>query len=325
MTHAGPGIHEMSMEAYIAHPAISRGVLLKALIHPALGKAAMDFPGETTDPMRLGTATHMSVYEQEKIPLRFSIWKETYKDEKTGQDKKQVRRGAKWEAHLKAAQIAGRDPNLTESQYAHALSMGRAVREHEVAGALLARQPSRKELVIIFEDSVTGLLLKVRIDQLIEDELPTVADLKTCASVEERAFTDSIIRYGYDIQTWLYPAAFRAIEGGDYIPPADVRKRANAAARGKEHVSEPPPVNFVITAVEKDKTIPNPKDGGKTLTHAVRVFEMERWMAGGHMRARYALDILAKCRENNEWPSYPLRVERLDPPDWYLRQWGGRR
>ena len=296
--HVGPGIHEMSMEAYLAHPAISRGVLLETLISPARGKKAMDFPGATTDPMRLGTATHMSVYEQEKIPLRYSIWKETYKDEKTGETKKQVRRGVKWEAHLKSAKIGGKDPHLTESMYAHALSMGKAVREHPIAAALLARTPSRKELVIIFEDPDTGLLIKVRIDQLIEDDFPTVADLKTCQKVDDRAFANSIIEYGYDCQAYLYTAAFRAIGG---------------------HES----VNFVIAAVEKDKTIL--AADGKTLTHAVRVFEMERWRAGGHMRVRTALDRLALCEKEQIWPSYPLRVERLDPPDWYLRRWGGRR
>ena len=297
-TIPGVGIHEMTMEEYLAHPAISRGVLLETLISPARGKKAMDFPSETTDPMRLGTATHMSVYEQEKIPLRYSIWKETYKDEKTGKDKKQVRRGERWDAHLTSAKIGGKDPHLTESMYAHAMSMGKAVREHPIAGALLKREPSRKELVIIFEDPDTGLLIKVRIDQLIEDDFPTVADLKTCQKVDDRAFSNSIIAYGYDIQAWEYPAAFRAV--GDHET-----------------------VNFVIAAVEKDLTIPNPNDGGKTLTHAVRVIEMDCWQAGGHMRARYALDILAQCRENNEWPSYPLRVERLDPPDWYLKQWSG--
>jgi len=298
MTHAGPGIHEMSMEAYLAHPAISRGVLLETLISPARGKKAMDFPSKTTDPMRLGTATHMGVYEPEKIPLRYSIWKETYKDEKTGKDKKQVRRGEKWEAHLKSAKIGGKDPNLTESMYAHALSMGKAVREHPIAGALLIREPSRRELVIIFEDPDTGLLIKVRIDHLIEDDCPTVADLKTCQKVDNRAFRMSIIDYGYDIQAWEYPEAFRSVG---------------------EHET----VNFVIAAIEKDLSIPHAD--GKTLTHAVRVIEMDVWQAGGRMRARYALDILAQCEKNKHWPSYPLQVERIDPPDWYLRQWGDSR
>ena len=296
----GVGIHEMSMSDYLAHPAISRGVLLETLISPARGKKAMDFPGATTDPMRLGTATHMSVYEQEKIPLRYSIWKETYKDEKTGETKKQVRRGVKWEAHLKSAKIGGKDPHLTESIYAHALSMGKAVREHPIAAALLARTPSRKELVIIFEDPDTGLLIKVRIDQLIEDDFPTVADLKTAQKVDDHAFSRSIIDYGYDIQSWEYPAAFRAVGGHEAV-------------------------NFVIAAVEKEMTIPNPNDGGKPLTHAVRVFEMDRWQSGGRMRARYALDILAQCEKDKQWPSYPLQVERIDPPAWYLRQWGDSR
>jgi len=294
----GPGIHKMTMEEYIAHPAVSRGVMLKALINPALALASMNFPGETTKEMSLGTATHTCLYEPEEMLLRYAIWKDRVKDEKTGKDKNQKRAGEKWETHKKAAESAGKDPNLTESEQAHAMSMSKAVQEHPTTGALLRRRPCRFELVIIFKDPVTGILIKVRIDQLIEDDFPTVGDLKTCQSVSDRLFSAEIITYGYDIQSWLYPAGFRAV--GDHET-----------------------VNFVISAVEKKKTIPSAD--GKSLTHAVRVFEMDCWQAGGHARARYALDILAQCRKNNEWPSYPLRVERLDPPDWYLKQWGGRR
>ncbi len=318
---AGPGIHEMSLEEYLAHPAISRGVMLDTLISPALGRASMDFPGETTPQMRLGTATHTIVYEPDEMPLRFSIWKETRKDEKTGETRKRPRQGNDWKAHLKAAEIGGRDPNLTEGQYKLATSMSKAVKEHPIAGALLRRQPSRMELVIIYKDKVTGFLIKVRIDQLIEDEFPTINDLKTCQSVGDREFAKAIIDHGYDIQSDLYPTGFLALAGrGQPQLRPDARAEANAAAEGEEIIYEPP-VNFVITAVEKKLTIPSAD--GKTLTHAVRVFDMARCRAGGRMRARYALDILAQCEKNKKWPSYPLQVERCDPPDWYLRQWGG--
>lgn len=302
MKTLGPGIYEMTMEEYIAYPAVSRTVLVDTLISPAHGLASMKFPKDTTDAMRLGTATHMAFLEPGEVPKHFAVYMGK-PNEKTGKIPKQiVRRGEHWEAHQASAKSQGLDPYLTVSQYEEALSMGRALRLNPDSAALFAREPFQREVVILFTKKIKVgkktivIPIKVRIDSLITDEYPTEADVKTAKSVADRSFINSIIEYGYDIQSWLYREAF--------IASTEIKV-----------------TNFVIAAVEKDKRIMDPRTG--ELTHAVRVIEMKRWLKGGEQRGLEALSILAKCKADNYWPAYPDGVEELEPPSWYQTQHGG--
>jgi hypothetical protein len=282
----------MTMEEYIAYEAFSRSDLVATLETAAHGQAVIHFPKDTTDPMRLGTATHMAFLEPAEVPKHFSLYK--------GKPsvKRITRSGEHWEAHKNSALSQGLDPYLTVEKYDHALSMGEALRLHRKTRTLFSREPVRKEVVIVFTIKVLGreLPIKVRIDCLIEDEFPTQADIKTAASISDYSFGKSIIEYGYDIQAWLYRKAF--------------------VARTDIEVT-----NFVIAAIEKKKEI---MLGGK-LTHAVRIFEMDVWLEGGKQRGMEALGIIAHGLNTDEWPSYPDQVERLDPPDWYTKKYGGKR
>lgn len=283
MKEISPGIYEMSMDEYIAFPATSRSEMVAALETGGHALAARDFPKDTTDPMRLGTATHMAFLEPTELVKHFSLFKGA------------TRRGEKWDAHKASALAQGMDPYLTATQYEHALSMGEALRLNKTTASLFARRPVQREIVIVFEIESLGVKIpiKVRIDSLIRDEFPTVTDLKTAASVSDYSFTRSIIDYGYDIQCWLYRKAFVA----------------------KTNINV---TNSVIAAVEKEKRI---VIAGK-LTHAIRIFEMAPWLKGGEQRGLHALAVIAECTKSKSWPAYPERVERLDPPTWYLKQWG---
>ena len=154
----GPGIHELTMRQYLAHPAYSRSVLVAALRSPAEALAAHRFDTEITDAMRLGTATHMCVYEQEQIPLEFALWRS--KDSETG--KRKNRTGADWEAFKTVAIQQDKDYGLTDVMYQEAQDMAAAIRAHPDASKLLARKPSRSELTMIYRDEETGLMLKIR-------------------------------------------------------------------------------------------------------------------------------------------------------------------
>ena len=280
MKKLGEGLYEMTMAEYIAHPASSRGEMVDVLITPAHAKRKKTFPKITTDAMRIGTATHMAFIEPHELLKTYNLF--------TGK----VRRGENWELHKAVAERTGKDPYLTQSQYDLALSMGDALRLNKTASALFNRKPSRREIVIIF--TLAGVEVKVRIDTLITDEMPTVADIKTAKAIDDHSFFNSIYAYGYDIQSWLYLKAFRA------------RTHVNVG-------------NFVIIAVEKERNIV--VDG--KLTHAVRDIDMRDYMKGGEQRALEALSIIADCRKNDSWPAYPDKVERLPPPNWYTKRHGG--
>ncbi len=296
MREISPGVYSMSMEEYIAFPAVSRTVLVTALGTPAAALAARDHPKDTTDAMRLGTATHMAALEPAEVAKHFALYKGKPKED--GElPKKVIRSGQHWEQHKQNAISQGMDPFLTLEKYELALSMGRALKLNDVSRRLFERKPATNELTIVFEIELQGVTIpiKVRIDCLIRDEFPTQADLKTAANVQDFSFTRSIIDYGYDIQAWLYRKAF--------------------ISRTQVEVT-----NFVIAAVEKTKSIVV----GDELTHAVRVFEMEPWLKGGEQRGLTALNIIAACTKAGEWPAYPSKVERLEPPKWYRQQWSGR-
>ena len=281
MKKLADGIYEMTMAEYIAHPAISRSAMVDALITPAHAVRGMTFPKDTTDAMRVGTATHMAFLEPTQLLHTFNLF--------TGK----VRRGEKWELHKAAAENAGKDPYLTQSQYDLALSMGEALRLNKTTSALFSRTPNKREIVIIF--SLCGMEVKVRLDTLITDDCPTIPDIKTAKAIDDHSFASSVYAYGYDIQSWIYREATRA----------KLKKyRVN---------------NFVIAAVEKERNI---VIDGK-LTHAVRVFDMRDWMKGGEQRALEALSIIADCRKNETWPSYPDKTVRFTPPNWYIKRHGG--
>lgn len=297
MKELAPGIFKMSMEDYLKHPAYSRTTLVNALESAAKAKATIDAEKETTDPMRLGTATHFAFLEAAGVAKHFALYRGK-PDDHGKYPAKIIRAGSQWEIHKGNALSQGLDPHLTMDQYNHALSMGEALRINPVTQHLFNRKPARTEITIVFEIEILGVKIpiKVRIDRLIQDEFPTQADIKTTASVSDHKFSRSIIDFGYDIQAWLYRKAF--------------------IARTKLEVT-----NFVIAAVEKKATIMV----GDKLTHAVRVFDMAPWLKGGEQRGLEALAVIAKSIANNEWPSYPARVESLEPPDWYIKKYEGRR
>lgn len=217
MKKLAEGIFEMTMKEYIAHKAVSRSAMVDALITPAHAIRGMAFPKETTDAMRVGSATHMAFLEPHKLLNTYSLF--------TGK----VRRGEKWELHKKAAENAGKDPYLTERQYDLALSMGEALRLNKTTKALFDRTPNKREIVIIF--TLAGLDVKVRLDTLITDDCPTIPDIKTAKAIDDHAFFNSIYAYGYDIQSWLYREGTRA------------RLRQLKVS------------NFVIAAVEKERNV----------------------------------------------------------------------
>lgn len=299
MKELSPGIFEMTMEEYIAFPATSRTEMVAARETGSHAKAIKDFPKDTTEPMRLGTATHMAFLEPVNVPKHFALYRGKPREEKdTGKliyPKNVVRSGAHWEAHEKNALSQGMDPYLTVTKYEHALSMGEALRLHKKTANLFSRRPVQREIVFVFVIEVLGVKIpvKVRIDCLIQDEFPTVADLKTAASISDHAFIRAIIDRGYDIQAWLYRKAFITLTNINVT-------------------------NFVIAAVEKEKQIVI--DG--QLTHAVRIFEMKKWLKGGQQGALEALGVIAQCIKSGSWPAYPERVEELDPPTYYLKQRG---
>ncbi len=136
------------------------------------------------------------------------------------------------------------------------------------------------EQVITWDDDVTGIACKAKID-LIEPETGIVIDIKTCADASARGFTDAVGRYQYHLQAAWYWWAAREAFGID----CSVR----------------------FCCVEKEPPFGCPV---YTLNAAA--------MSAGSDLARSYLDILAVCKSEEAWPSYPDGEIAL--PAWAAKQ-----
>lgn len=189
------------------------------------------------------------------------------------------------------ARAAGETPLLGKDA-AIVYDMAVALREHPVAGPLLAR-PGRAEQTFIAPDPETGVMCRARVDWMphVAPSKPVlVVDYKTTTSVDPFEFAKSMGRYGYhqqgafysDVLTWL------GIDNG--LPPVFV-----LIAQEKE-----PPYMVTVARVK-----PSAVEWGRVLN-------------------RRALHVYRRCSETGEWPGYdtgPNGVIELDLPWWLLNQY----
>jgi hypothetical protein len=150
---------------------------------------------------------------------------------------------------------------LTPEHYERVCGICDAVRANEIANAIL-ENATDTELSILWEDDVTGLLLKARIDIYCQEKA-VMPDLKCCRSI--RTFNDDAYRRGYQIQLAMYQQALMAFD-----LPADC---------------------LAIIACENDR--PHPV--------ATPEMD-EDLLAMGRQQFRLSLNTFADCMRTGHWP-----------------------
>ncbi|KNX38074.1 PD-(D/E)XK nuclease-like domain-containing protein [Luteipulveratus halotolerans] len=185
----------------------------------------------------------------------------------------------------KAAREAGRVP-LLRKDFREARRMASAVRNHDIAGPLLARE-GVSERSMYAEDPQTGVILRGRFDRLTThpaDGRPVFVDVKTTpkGGSNPATFARKVEEFGYYVQAPWY---------------VDL---ANAAG-----VIDDPDALFVFVTVEKE---PPYLVGVHTLA--------ESWIDAGRERARHAIDLYADCLARDHWPAYADRITELHRPGW---------
>lgn len=140
----------------------------------------------------------------------------------------------------------------------------------------------RAEQSLFAKDEATGVMLRARIDWLPEvvDGRMTIVDYKTTASAEPGAFGRSAARYGYHLQAAWYLDMVRALGLADDI-------------------------EFVFISQEKEPPY---------IVQPFRIGDYE--LAIGRRQNRKAIELFARCVENDDWPSYSADVETLLLPTW---------
>ena len=267
-----PGIYPgISFTDYQAIDAVNNGLLKDWAYTSAEARLRTLRPKEPSAAFRTGDACHVAVFE----PKRFA---------------REYARSPKYNLRTnagKASAAAWRESHpdyaaLLPDEYDMATGMRGSVWAHPLASQLL-KGNGQNEVTVIWNDSVTGLLCKGRLDRLTSYQGYTmIVDLKTCkeheASVEE--FPKVIGRFHYFQQAALY------LDGLNVLAPHDRR--------------------FVFLAVEK---VP---------PYLVAHHELDPSdINEGRARYRAAMEKYIKAQETQEYPGYSVGIEGITMPKYF--------
>jgi hypothetical protein len=190
-------------------------------------------------------------------------------------------------AERDAAYAEGKCPILAKEKAA-VDAMALEIRRHPRASALLDPDHGRPEVSVFWEDKQRGIDRRARFDWLPDTDGGEllVADYKTTASAEPRAFARSVFSFGYDIQAVFYTDAVRAAELAQ-------------------------DVTFVFIAQET------------TAPYLITVHELDfASLALGRARVDEACAVFRECTETSTWPGYSDDIELIGPPAWLASLYG---
>lgn len=202
-----PGLYpHMSREQYVAIRAENYSTLKEA--HKSLRqyRHSRRNPKAATDPMRLGTASHVATLEPHRLTTDFAVW-----DLRTESGKLRPRQGKDWEAFAEAN--AARTI-LLPKQYAAAVAVRDATRANPDAAALL--ESGQPEVSMVWVDADTGRLCKGRLDWLTIDPdtgRDVVVGLKTARDCRPIPFGNACYKLLYHLQWGMYSDGFKAVTG----------------------------------------------------------------------------------------------------------------
>lgn len=286
----GPGIHDISAEAYHADPCavpsmsstLARLVLNRSprhawTAHPRLNPAHESKDSKTFD---IGRAAHRVVLgkggDMAAYPLHLLA--------KNGAAS--TAEAKEWAQEMRSR---GMTP-LKQDEYDAVLDMAA-----EVNGKLsrmgMAFPPARSELTVIAE--IDGVMCRAMIDHAPEDPRLPLYDLKTTMDASPDAVIRSIATYGYDIQAAHYLKVWEAATGE--------RRRFRFIFVEKE-------APFEVSAVELVNDPDDPAD----------------WIADADAKCAEARRIWGECLRDDQWPGYPSQIALVGAPVWHRQKWADR-
>lgn len=206
------GCFPMAADEYFAdHSAWSQSMLKVFTDRRRLAEAyyvlKSEVEPEPTDPMRKGTATHTAILE----PERFDELVITYPRELLAKNGAVSTNEAKdfRDQHVAAGRIV-----LKAAEVATVRAMALSVRR--VCGHWLSL-PCRKEHSVYWQDSLTGLRCKCRLDWLIERKKSIVFDLKTTNDASPVKFRSRVEDGKYWLQAAQYIDGVKTATGAESV------------------------------------------------------------------------------------------------------------
>ena len=186
------GIVEESNKNYHANKeSLSKSNLEKMKVCPQYFKWCLDNPQEPTEDLVVGSAFHKATLEQETFGQEFVVMPNINRRTKEGKEQ--------YNLFVEASKGRG---VITEEQYENILCMRKAVLENKYARVLLDGEHEKSFYAI---DEMTGERIKARPDcyRFVQDRI-VITDLKSCKSAMTDDFMRDVVKYGYDLQAYMY-------------------------------------------------------------------------------------------------------------------------
>ena len=251
---------------YLALDAANWSNLKQYAKSPAHYQAYIQNPPEQTPAMLLGRAVHSLLLEPDLFAEQYATAPDVDRRTKAGREE-----WAAFEAEYRDKDI------LTQAQHDLAHGMARSVFESDKARMLLSLC-SERELTLTWDDPVTGITCKSRLDAV--DLVNGLAlDIKTTEDASPQAFSRTCYNYQYYGQAAFYLEALR--QNGFMIN------------------------RFIFLAIEK-----KPPYGCSLYLCS------DELLAAGRVLFQGCLNKHAECLESNAWPGYPETIHTLDLPAW---------
>lgn len=264
-------VEHLSEEDYAKSPGY-RSSQLKQIMKSPMHFQFYDKQVKTqTAAMQTGTALHAALLEPEQFHQQYVVVPKI--DKRTSDGK------ARWNGFLAKHQ----DKMLIQADDLHFVeSLHKALKAHPYASKLFSL-PSKSELSIYWEDPLTGLPLKARLDLFLQLPQLLYVELKTTSNAGKDEFRRRIAQFEYHFSIAMYQEGIKRVFGENS--------------------------SLVFLVVED-------------VTYQVCLYTPDDEMLDvGRKRFRFAVDLLAKCLEKNYWPGYQdtLLVEDISLPPWATR------
>jgi hypothetical protein len=271
----------MPRAEYDAIEALNISRLKEVKRSPLHFRHMLDNP-KVSDPLTLGTATHVAVLEPERYATDFCVW-----DRSTAANKMAPRAGKYWETFVANA---GKRTILTPEQDRLANAIAAAVRFNPDAQPFLENGDPEVTLEWFLpnELSAPGMnaprCAKGRVDWMTRiNGQPVLVGLKTARDCRHFQFAKQAANLGYHLAWAYYFDGYKAIKGVE------------------------PEMIEIVVEVEPP--------------HAVAVYRIPNdIILQGRDEYWECVKALNECEDRGEWPGPQVGVEDLTLPSWAYKQ-----
>jgi exodeoxyribonuclease VIII len=269
-------VKELNKEYHEYKPALSKSRLAKMEVCPQYFKWCEDNPLPATEDLIVGSAFHKIVLEPDEFYDEFAVAPICNKRTNAGKEM-----WAQFEEENYDKQI------ITQEQFEIIYNMSKAVKCNDYANALLDGEHENSFYAV---DDFTQEAIKVRPDcwRKVGDRV-VITDLKSCKSAKAEDFMRDVVKFGYDLQAYMYSFV--------------VSKVLNIPIEN---------VDFVFIAVEKKAP------------YLINLLQADTLiLQRGEMLFRKYIGVYHDCKETNEWYGLNGRygyINHLSLPDYIIKK-----